>query len=91
MENYLTAGDLALIENRRNYGGYGYGEGCGCGCGYHRREIFERRLTRFKIFNQIYRLIMKRSVLRDYRRPAEIIQSRRVFIIAVRPYDDNEI
>lgn len=38
MENYLTAGDLALIENRRNYGGYGYGEGCGCGCGYHRRD-----------------------------------------------------
>lgn len=38
MENYLTAGDLALIENRRNYGGYGYGDGCGCGCGYHRRD-----------------------------------------------------
>lgn len=36
MENYLTAGDLALIENRRNYGGYGYGDGCGCG--YHRRD-----------------------------------------------------
>lgn len=28
--NYLTAGDLALIENRR---GYGYGDGYGCGCG----------------------------------------------------------
>ena len=37
MENYLTAGDLALIENRRNYG---YNEGCGCGCGYgyHHRD-----------------------------------------------------
>lgn len=35
MENYLTAGDLALIENRRNYG---YGEGCGCGCGYGYRH-----------------------------------------------------
>ena len=34
MENYLTAGDLALIENRR---GYGYGE-CGYGYGYHRRD-----------------------------------------------------
>ena len=29
MENYLTSGDLALIENRR-----GYGYDCGCGCGY---------------------------------------------------------
>lgn len=40
MENYLTAGDLALIENRRGYGyGSGYGEcGCGCGYGYHRRD-----------------------------------------------------
>jgi hypothetical protein len=27
--NYLTAGDLALIENRR---GYGYGDGYGYGC-----------------------------------------------------------
>lgn len=27
--NYLTAGDLALIENRRGYG-YGYGDGYGC-------------------------------------------------------------
>ena len=36
--NYLTAGDLALIENRRGYG-YGYGE-CGCGCGYgHNRGM----------------------------------------------------
>lgn len=35
MENYLTSGDLALIENRRNYG---YGEGCGCGCGYGYRH-----------------------------------------------------
>lgn len=26
--NYLTSGDLALIENRRGYG-YGYGDGCG--------------------------------------------------------------
>ena len=34
MENYLTAGDLALIENRR---GYGYGE-CGYGYAYHRRD-----------------------------------------------------
>lgn len=30
--NYLTSGDLALIENRRGYG-YGYGE---CGYGYHK-------------------------------------------------------
>lgn len=29
--NYLTSGDLALIENRRGYG-YGYGDGCG----YHK-------------------------------------------------------
>lgn len=35
MENYLTAGDLALIENRRNYG---YGENCGCSCGYGYRH-----------------------------------------------------
>ena len=35
MENYLTAGDLALIENRRNYG---FGENCGCGCGYGYRH-----------------------------------------------------
>ena len=29
--NYLTSGDLALIENRRGYGyGDGYGYGCGC-------------------------------------------------------------
>ena len=27
--NYLTSGDLALIENRRGYG-YGYGDGYGC-------------------------------------------------------------
>ena len=34
--NYLTAGDLALIENRRGYGyGYGYGD-CGCGYGHNR-------------------------------------------------------
>lgn len=34
MENYLTAGDLALIENRR---GYGYGNGYGdCGYGHNR-------------------------------------------------------
>ena len=31
--NYLTAGDLALIENRR---GYGYGNG---DCGYYRHGI----------------------------------------------------
>lgn len=31
--NYLTAGDLALIENRR---GYGYGDGYGYG--YHKRD-----------------------------------------------------
>lgn len=36
MENYLTAGDLALIENRRG-NVMGYGE-CGCGYGYHRRD-----------------------------------------------------
>lgn len=36
MENYLTAGDLALIENRR-CNAMGYGE-CGCGYGYHRRD-----------------------------------------------------
>ena len=35
MENYLTSGDLALIENRRNYG---YNEGCGCGYGYRHRD-----------------------------------------------------
>ena len=35
MENYLTSGDLALIENRRNYG---FGENCGCGCGYGYRH-----------------------------------------------------
>ena len=35
MENYLTSGDLALIENRRNYG---YGENCGCGYGYRHRD-----------------------------------------------------
>ena len=34
--NYLTAGDLALIENRRGYGyGNGYGD-CGCGYGHNR-------------------------------------------------------
>lgn len=31
--NYLTSGDLALIENRR---GYGYGDGYGYGCGSYR-------------------------------------------------------
>ena len=36
MENYLTSGDLALIENRR--GNYGYMEGCCGGYGYHRRD-----------------------------------------------------
>ena len=35
MENYLTSGDLALIENRR--GNYGYMDGCCGGYGYHRR------------------------------------------------------
>lgn len=35
MENYLTAGDLALIENRRGFGyGYNY-DGCGYGYGHH--------------------------------------------------------
>lgn len=34
MENYLTAGDLALIENRRGFGyGYNY-DGCGYGYGH---------------------------------------------------------
>ena len=36
MENYLTSGDLALIENRR--GNYGYVDGCCGGYGYHRRD-----------------------------------------------------
>ena len=36
MENYLTSGDLALIENRR--GNYGYMDGCCGGHGYHRRD-----------------------------------------------------
>lgn len=38
--NYLTAGDLALIENRRgwNYGGY-YGDGCGYGHYGHRNGM----------------------------------------------------
>ena len=36
MENYLTSGDLALIENRR--GNYGYMDGCCGGYGYHRRD-----------------------------------------------------
>ena len=36
MENYLTSGDLALIENRRGH--YGYMDGCGCGYGYNRRD-----------------------------------------------------
>ena len=36
MENYLTSGDLALIENRR--GNYGYMDGCCGGDGYHRRD-----------------------------------------------------
>ena len=31
--NYLTAGDLALIENRRGYGYDGYGYGC-----HHKRD-----------------------------------------------------
>lgn len=31
--NYLTAGELALIDQRR---GYGYGDGCGYGYGHHR-------------------------------------------------------
>ena len=36
MENYLTSGDLALIENRR--GNYGNMDGCCGGYGYHRRD-----------------------------------------------------
>lgn len=36
MENYLTSGDLALIENRR--GNFGYMDGCCGGYGYHRRD-----------------------------------------------------
>ena len=36
MENYLTSGDLALVENRR--GNYGYMDGCCGGYGYHRRD-----------------------------------------------------
>ena len=36
MENYLTSGDLALIENRR--GNYGYMDGCCGGYGYPRRD-----------------------------------------------------
>lgn len=40
--NYLTAGELALMENRRGYN-YGYDNcGCGCGCGhgyYHRNGM----------------------------------------------------
>ena len=36
MENYLTSGDLALIENRR--GNYGYMDGCCGGYGYYRRD-----------------------------------------------------
>lgn len=31
--NYLTAGELALIDQRR---GYGYGDGCGYGYGHHK-------------------------------------------------------
>lgn len=31
--NYLTAGELALIDQRR---GYGYNDGCGYGYGHHR-------------------------------------------------------
>ena len=47
--NYLTAGDLALIENRRGYGyGYGYGE-CGCGCGYGHNRC-SRKNTEISIF-----------------------------------------
>ena len=33
--NYLTAGDLALLENRRGYG-YGYGYDCCNPCGHGR-------------------------------------------------------
>ena len=36
MENYLTSGDLALIENRRV--NYGYMDGCCGGYGYNRRD-----------------------------------------------------
>lgn len=34
--NYLTAGDLALIENRRGWNYGPYGDGCGHGYGYCR-------------------------------------------------------
>lgn len=34
--NYLTAGDLALIENRRGWNYGPYGDGCGHGYGYKR-------------------------------------------------------
>ena len=34
--NYLTSGDLALIENRRGWNYGPYGEGCGHGYGYCR-------------------------------------------------------
>ena len=34
--NYLTAGDLALIENRRGWNYGPYGDGCGHGYGHYR-------------------------------------------------------
>ena len=34
--NYLTAGDLALIENRRGWNYVPYGDGCGHGYGHYR-------------------------------------------------------
>ena len=37
--NYLTAGDLALIENRRGWNYGPYGEGCGHGYGHNRNGM----------------------------------------------------
>lgn len=37
--NYLTAGDLALIENRRGWNYGPYGEGCGYGYGHNRNGM----------------------------------------------------
>ena len=37
--NYLTAGDLALIENRRGWNYCPYGDGCGHGYGHNRNGM----------------------------------------------------
>lgn len=37
--NYLTAGDLALIENRRGWNYGPYGDGCGHGYGHNRNGM----------------------------------------------------